>query len=101
MFYLKQLPWKSNILFYDGDHSIHNDILPKWDSAMDNQFVFIVDDWNWDNVRVPTLESIKKMGYKVLYKEEITGKIEDSTDYWNGLGIFVLEKNRKMFVIGQ
>ena len=100
-FDLKQLPWKSNILFYDGDHSIHNDILPKWDSAMDNQFVFIVDDWNWDNVRVPTLESIKKMGYKVLYKEEITGKIEDSTDYWNGLGIFVLEKNRKMFGIGQ
>ena len=41
------------------------------------------------------------MGYKVLYKEEITGKIEDSTDYWNGLGIFVLEKNRKMFGIGQ
>ena len=68
---------------------------------MDETFILIVDDWNWDNVRVPTLESIKKMVYKVLYKEEITGKIEDSTDYWNGLGIFVLEKNRKMFGIGQ
>ena len=35
---------------------------------------------------------IEQLGYKVLYKEEIFTKGEDPTDYWNGLGIFVIDK---------
>ena len=31
-------------------------------------------------------------GYKVLFKEELFTNGEDPNDYWNGLGIFVLNK---------
>jgi len=31
----------------------------------------------------------------VIYKKEIQTKGEDPEDFWNGLGIFVLRKNRE------
>jgi hypothetical protein len=43
-------------------------------------------------VRTGTEKSLDKLGYKVLFKEELFTKGEDPTDYWNGLGIFVLNK---------
>ena len=36
--------------------------------------------------------SIEDLKLKTLFKEEIFTKGEDKNDYWNGLGIFVLNK---------
>ena len=60
--------------------------------VLDNQFVLVIDDWNWPNVSLPTKKAIKDLDLKVLYKEEIECKVEDINDFWNGLGIYVLEK---------
>jgi hypothetical protein len=91
---LSKIPVKSNVVLYDGEHSVeaHYNFLDKYNSKIDNTFCFIVDDWNWSQVRHGTERSIKKLGYKVLFKEEIYTKGEDPTDFWNGLGIFVLNK---------
>ena len=33
-----------------------------------------------------------QLGYKVLFKEEIMTKGEDKDDYWNGVGVFVINQ---------
>ena len=91
---LKKLSYKHNILFYDGPHDeeSHYKVLHKYLPVLDNQFVLVIDDWNWPNVSLPTKKAIKDLNLKVLYEEEINCKVEDVNDFWNGLGIYVLEK---------
>ena len=91
---LRKLQYKHNILFYDGPHDeqSHYKVLHKYLPVLDNQFVLVIDDWNWPNVSLPTKKAIKDLDLKVLYKEEIECKVEDINDFWNGLGIYVLEK---------
>ena len=38
------------------------------------------------------LQSIKDSGLFIKYQKNIYTKGEDATDYWNGLGIFILQK---------
>ena len=54
---------------------------------------FIMDDWNWQGVQEATNAMLKYN--TVLYKQEIKTSGEDPNDYWNGLGIFVVRKNRE------
>ena len=91
---LSKIPVKSNVVLYDGEHTVeaHYSFLTKYNSKVDNTFCLIIDDWNWLQVRQGTEKSIQALGYKVLFKEEIFTKGEDPTDFWNGLGIFVLNK---------
>ena len=91
---LSKIPVKSNVVLYDGEHTeeAHYSFLTKYNSKIDNTFCLIIDDWNWLQVRQGTEKSIQALGYKVLFKEEIFTKGEDPTDFWNGLGIFVLNK---------
>ena len=57
-----------------------------------------MDDWNWQYVRDGTTLGFEKSPeLKILYKKEIfsptfTEKPGDDEGYWNGMGIFVLEK---------
>ena len=91
---LSKMPVKANVVLYDGEHTeeAHYSFLTKYNSKIDNTFCLIIDDWNWLQVRQGTEKSIEDLGYKVLFKEEIFTKGEDPTDYWNGLGIFVIDK---------
>ena len=70
----------------------HYNFLNKFYEKIDNTFVYVVDDWNWLQVREATFKSIEDLKLKTLFKEEIFTKGEDKNDYWNGLGIFVLNK---------
>ena len=91
---LSKIPVKSNVVLYDGEHTVeaHYSFLTKYNSKIDNTFCLIIDDWNWSQVRQGTERSIEKLGYKVLFKEEILTRGEDPNDFWNGLGVFVLNK---------
>jgi hypothetical protein len=51
-----------------------------------------MDDWNWPHVKAMTERSISDNGMKVLFKEEIMTKGEDKDDYWNGVGVFVINQ---------
>jgi hypothetical protein len=94
---------KFQVFLYDAGHTEedHTKALLFYLDLMDDTFIYIVDDWNYDNVRNGTLESLKKADVTVVYSKEIrltndgttTPEPLLSSGYWNGLYIAVLKKN--------
>jgi hypothetical protein len=93
---------KFNIYMYDGNHSEENHYkaLMHYYNCLDDVFVFIVDDWNWQFVRDGTNNSIKKLNLKVLYEKEIRLTLDNShterpyadNTWWNGIYVAILQK---------
>ncbi|MDX2221191.1 MAG: class I SAM-dependent methyltransferase [Rhodospirillaceae bacterium] len=91
-----------NVYLFDGPHEAKDqyDGLALALPALDNQFVFIVDDWNWERVRAGTTSAIKKCGLQVLYAAEIKTTADNThplfagkhSDWHNGYFISVLAK---------
>jgi hypothetical protein len=98
---IKSMP-KFNIYMYDGNHTkeSHYNALKHYYNCLDEIFIFIVDDWNWEDVRNGTFESIKNLNLKILYSKEIrltfdnsvTPEPELSQNWWNGIYIAILQK---------
>jgi len=96
-----QLP-KFNIYMYDGNHSedSHYKALLHYYDCLDDTFIFMVDDWNWQDVRKGTLDSINKLNLHIVYEKEIrltsdnshTPQPEASNTWWNGIYVAVLMK---------
>ena len=94
---------KFNIYMYDGNHSndSHYMALLHYYDCLDDVFIFIVDDWNWDDVRDGTYKSIQQLQLKILYEKEIrltwdnTHTVEQlaKDTWWNGLYVAILQKN--------
>ena len=91
-FNLENFDFKVNIFFYDGFHDVFSqyNALMYYNEISDDEFILIVDDWNWQRNGIN--QAIKALKYKVLYVKEIFTSGEDPNDFWNGLGIFVLKK---------
>jgi len=93
---------KFNIYMYDGNHTneSHHKALSHYYDCLDDVFIFIVDDWNWQDVRNGTSDSIKKLNLKVLYEREIRLTWDNSTTpepqlsqtWWNGIYVAILQK---------
>lgn len=86
-----------NIYMYDGDHSeqSHYDALAKYYEALDDEFIFLVDDWNFKDVKVGSLRAMVDLKLKVLYENQIKTESNDPNNDWhNGIGIFVLQKEK-------
>lgn len=98
---ISKLP-KFNIYMYDGDHTYdsHYRALLHYYGCLDDVFIFIVDDWNWSDVREGTRKSIEKLNLTVLYEKEIrltwdnsvTPQPQLSQGWWNGIYVAVLKK---------
>lgn len=60
---------KFNVYLFDGPHEEQDqrDGLICVQPALDEQFVLIVDDWNWDVVRRGTQVGIREAGLKVIF----------------------------------
>lgn len=97
---------KFNVYMYDGDHSEENqykginDVLP----ALDDTFILVVDDWNWQRVRTGTVNAItdnsidilcsieiRTMTQEVWWGPDITGT---DSDWHNGYFIAILKKRQ-------
>ncbi|MDX2143160.1 MAG: class I SAM-dependent methyltransferase [Rhodospirillaceae bacterium] len=92
-----------NVYLFDGPHEEKDqyDGLAMALPAVDKEFVFVVDDWNWDKVRSGTFAAIEKCGLKVRFASEIRTDLPEPhkfehagrhTDWHNGYFISVLEK---------
>jgi hypothetical protein len=92
-----------NIYLFDGDHSEldHFKALEYYLPVLDNEFIFMVDDWNWPNVRDGTMRAIRELDLFVKFRHEIFVSNDDLKDmpnhkgketWWNGIGIFLLSK---------
>jgi len=93
---------KFNIYLYDGEHShdSHFKALVHFYKCLDDVFIFIVDDWNWKQVRDGTMRSFELLDLKVLYSKEIRLTNDDShterelakTTWHNGIYVAILKK---------
>jgi len=93
---------KFNIYVYDGCHKEESQFkaLDYYYKALDDEFIYIVDDWNWKQVRDGTMSAIKKNNLNILYQKIIKTSSNDTqpqfafvqSDWHNGIAIFVLRK---------
>jgi hypothetical protein len=96
---------KYNVYLFDGPHEEKDqyDGLMLAQPSLDNEFIFICDDWNWKKVRTGTLNAIEKLNLEILFSVEIRTTDDDSyppqentkqnSDWHNGYYISVLRKN--------
>jgi hypothetical protein len=85
---------KFNIYMYDGDHEEEAQFkaLDHFLNCLDDEFIFVVDDWNWEEVQKGTRRAIRELGIETIFEKEVTwdGDIERD-GWWNGVGTFVLK----------
>jgi len=88
---------KFNIYMYDACHTeeSHHKALSHYFSCLDDEFIYLVDDWNVKEIQDGTLSSIKDNKLEVLYQKEIFSPGNNHIypfDWHNGISIFVLKK---------
>jgi hypothetical protein len=85
-----------NLFFYDGPHDSVNtaNAVKYYKECLSETSVLIFDDANWDGVVRGASESIKKSGLSVLYSKMLLNDIESEKDWWNGLYIVVVTKEK-------
>jgi hypothetical protein len=85
-----------NVYLYDGKHTdeAQYQALSKYYTAMENEFIFLVDDWNWSTVERATKNAISGLGLKVAFEKVMPAKQEgqDLENWWNGFYVSVLKK---------
>jgi hypothetical protein len=89
------------IYMYDGEHSYnsHYKALTHYYDVLDEIFIFIVDDWNWKQVRDATIDSINSLKLDIIWQKEI--KLDNNNEttsnkltWWNGIAVFLLKKTK-------
>ncbi len=91
LFDFKTLP-SPDIIFYDGETKFHDqyialkNILP----IISNETIIIMDDWNWDSGAFEKF--VDENNLLILHSRQLYTSGEDSSDFWNGLGIFLVSK---------
>lgn len=86
-----------NIYFYDGDHSAESQekAFTYFNDVFDNIFIAVVDDWNWENVQQGTKKAFQKLNYTILFEKVLPSyTIPDTENWWNGLYVAVIQKNK-------
>ena len=98
---------KHNIYLYDGPHQLedHYDGIKLVQPALDNEYVLIVDDWNWNQVRQGTLSAIDHLGLNIVSKLEIRSTdnsssllVGEQSDWHQGCSFFVIKNNYFFFL---
>lgn len=85
------------IYLYDGPHEKSDHILAllKYSKILAPIVIVLIDDWNWECVQEGTREALAEIPFDVVYEKCIYTDYEKerSTEYWNGIGIFVLKRH--------
>jgi hypothetical protein len=92
-----------NVLFYDGSHEEKDQydgvMLPQ--PALADEYVLIVDDWNWEHVRRATFRALTDVGATIDMSIELRTTMDNALAWWagsksdwhNGLFIAAVRKN--------
>ncbi len=91
----EQIENKIDLYYFDGDHSYESQrkALTHFKDAMDEEFVYVVDDFMLPEVAQGTMDGIKDGGYEVLYQRELVTNHEyDNESWWRGFAVFLLRK---------
>jgi hypothetical protein len=93
-----EIKQKINIYFYDGDHSKESQTLAitHYIDAMEDEFIYICDDWNFVGVPEGTLEAMQKTNLSIEKSWTLEADYAgDVKKWWNGLWIAHLKKSKK------
>lgn len=91
-----------NIFLADADHSFESQrkIIEYYAPVMEDVFILIVDDYNWEEVRKGTAQGIVDSNLLVVW-EHIVRTTDDNSfpdqevaknGFWNGIAVFILKK---------
>lgn len=86
---------KFNIYFYDGDHSeeSHYQALAYLYDNLDDEFIYICDDWNWAEVKQGTFRAIQEQNLTIVQEWDLPSNNNgDVENWWNGLWVAILRK---------
>ena len=86
----KDLPNPVNFYLYDGNHSrdAQKQALTHFYPMLDETFIFLVDDYSWDDVRLGTQDGIQELNLDVLFERSLYD------GWWNGFYVSVLRKRK-------
>ena len=88
---------KFNVYFYDGGHTEQDQYraLFYYYMTLANEFIFIVDDWNYEPARSGTYKALGDLGIKVHKEWDLRSERNgDVATWWNGIYIAVCEKTQ-------
>ncbi len=91
-----------NVYLFDGPHEAQDqhDGIMLAQPALDDEFVLIIDDWNWPRVRAGTFEALDRVGLEIAFMIEIRTSLDDGhacvafqeSDWHNGYFVGVIRK---------
>jgi len=83
-----------DLYLFDADHSEDSQCraLTHFISQMADEFIFCVDDYDWEDVRNGTERGIKETGVEILFSNVWEGNDHDNEGAWNGYAVFLLKK---------
>ena len=93
-----------DVYFYDGHHSTESQTraLEHFYDCLDDLAVVIIDDWNWEKVRLGTRRAMVKLDIPIVFEKEIILPEADTTDmphhrgrdtWWNGIYVMIVDKH--------
>ena len=100
---INNIKQKFNVYLFDGDHAEldHFKALEYYLPILEDEFIFLVDDYTWSAVRDGTMRAIRELNLRIKFRHEIFMSPDDLKNmpnhigkktYWNGIGIFLLSK---------
>jgi len=87
---------KINMYFYDGDHELESSrmSLTYYYPVMADEFIFVVDDFDWWTTEDGVKLGIEEVGLDVLYEKHLrSNSTNDNDTWWNGIYVSILKKN--------
>lgn len=91
----EQIENKIDLYYFDGCHSYEHQrkALTHFKDVMEDEFIYVVDDFMLDEVRNGTWDGIREAGYDVLYERELVTSHEyDNESWWRGFFVALLKK---------
>lgn len=91
---IKKIKSPINIYLYDGNHDKESQFkaLTYYYDVLDNEFIFMVDDYRNAHVVEGTQNAIKDLNLKKIFETELKSTNNDFNSWWNGFYISILKK---------
>lgn len=84
-----------NIYFYDGNHKYESQkkAITNYYDRLDDEFIYICDDWNFPDVPKGTMRGIEESNLKIIEQWLLPASHNgDTINWWNGLWVAILQK---------
>lgn len=91
---LSQIKEKVNVYLYDGPHDEVSQYkaLEYYLPVLEDEFVFMVDDYDYIHIQEGTQKAIRNLGLEIKYENHLHSKGIYKDSWWRGFYIAILKK---------